>query len=77
MNILFANLYIHSYHLTQCELRIRLLLFLKSTALFFFLAIHLESAREDVEKGAPFTLLLGMQTGAATVERSMEITKKN
>ena len=27
-------------------------------------------------KGNPFALLLGMQTGAATVERSMEIAQK-
>ena len=31
------------------------------------------SAGEDVEKQEPFTLLVGMQTGAATVDSSMEI----
>ena len=34
------------------------------------------SAGEDVEKGKPSTLLVGMQTGAATVESSMEILQK-
>ena len=36
------------------------------------------SAGEDVEKREPFssTLLVGMQTGAATVENSMEFPKK-
>ena len=29
-----------------------------------------------MEKGEPFVLLVGMQTGAATVESSMEILKK-
>ena len=34
------------------------------------------SAGEDVEKGNPRALLVGMQIGAATVEKSMEITQK-
>ena len=34
------------------------------------------SAGEDVEKGNPFALLVGMQIGAATVESSMEIPQK-
>ena len=34
------------------------------------------SAGEDVEKGEPFVPLVGMQTGAATVESSMEILQK-
>ena len=34
------------------------------------------SAGKDVEQGNPFALLVGMQTGAATVERSMEIPQK-
>ena len=34
------------------------------------------SAGEDVEKGEPCALLVGMQTGAATVESSMEIPQK-
>ena len=33
-------------------------------------------AGEDVEKGDPFALLVGMQTGAATVESSMELPQK-
>ena len=33
-------------------------------------------AGEDVEKGELFSLLVGMQTGAATVESSMEIPQK-
>ena len=31
------------------------------------------SSGEDVEKGSPFALLMGMQIGAANVESSMEI----
>ena len=34
------------------------------------------SAGEDVEKGNTLLLLVGMQTGAATVESSMEIPQK-
>ena len=34
------------------------------------------SAREDVEKRNPFALLVGMQTGAATVESSVELPQK-
>ena len=34
------------------------------------------SAGADVEKENPFALLVGMQTGAATVESSMEIPQK-
>ena len=34
------------------------------------------SAGADVEKENPFALLVGMQTGAATVESSMEICQK-
>ena len=34
------------------------------------------SAGEDVEKGEPYALLVGMQTGAATVESIMEIHLK-
>ena len=34
------------------------------------------SAGEDVEKGEPCTLLVRMQTGAATVESSMELLQK-
>ena len=34
------------------------------------------SAGENVEKREPFALLLGMQTGATTVESSMEIPQK-
>ena len=34
------------------------------------------SAGEDVEKGNTLLLLVGMQTGAATVESSMELTQK-
>ena len=34
------------------------------------------SAGEDVEKGKPFSLLVGMQIDAATVESSMEIPQK-
>ena len=34
------------------------------------------SAGEDVEKGNTLVLLVGMQTGAATVESSMEIPQK-
>ena len=34
------------------------------------------SAGEDVEEGDPFALLVGMQTGAATVEYSREIPQK-
>ena len=34
------------------------------------------SAGEDVEKGDPFALLGGMQTGAVTVESSMELPQK-
>ena len=34
------------------------------------------SAGEDVEKRGPIALLVGMQTGAATVESSMGIPKK-
>ena len=34
------------------------------------------SAREVVEKGTPSALLVGMQTGAATVENSMELPEK-
>ena len=30
----------------------------------------------DVEKGEPFALLVGVQTGAITVESSMEIPQK-
>ena len=35
------------------------------------------SAGEDVEKGKPYALLVGMQTGAATVENIMEFPQKN
>ena len=31
---------------------------------------------EDVEKEEPFTLLMGMQTGAATLQNSMEVPQK-
>lgn len=31
---------------------------------------------EDVEKGNPLTFLVGMQSGAATLENSMEIPQK-
>ena len=34
------------------------------------------SAGEDVDKGKPFALLVGMQIGGATVESSMEIPQK-
>ena len=34
------------------------------------------SAGEDVEKGNPCALAAGMQTGAATVENSMEFPQK-
>ena len=34
------------------------------------------SVGEDVEKGEPFSLLVGKQTGAATVESGMEIPQK-
>ena len=34
--------------------------------------INKTSAGEDMEKGEPCTLLVGMQTCAATVENSME-----
>ena len=34
------------------------------------------SAGEDVEKGNPFALLVGMQIGAATVESSMKLPQK-
>ena len=34
------------------------------------------STGEDVEKGNPRALLVGMQTGAVTVEGSIEIPKK-
>ena len=34
------------------------------------------SAGEDVDKGKPFALLVGMQTGAATVESSMGIPQR-
>ena len=34
------------------------------------------SAGEDAEYGNPFALLVGMQTGAATAESSMEILQK-
>ena len=34
------------------------------------------STSEDVEKGNPSALLVGMQTGAATVENSMEFPQK-
>ena len=34
------------------------------------------SSGQDVEKGNPLALLVGMQTGAATVESSMEIPHK-
>ena len=34
------------------------------------------SAGEDVEKGEPFALLVELQTGAATVESTMEILQK-
>ena len=34
------------------------------------------SVGKDVEKGELFALLVGMQTGAATVESSMEISQK-
>ena len=34
------------------------------------------SAGEDAEHGNPFALLVGMQTGAATAESSMEILQK-
>ena len=33
-------------------------------------------AGEDVENGNPFALLLGMQTGAATLENSVEVPQK-
>ena len=49
------------YHLTP----VRMAIINKST-----------SAGEDVEKGNPFALVVGMQTGAATVESSMEICQK-
>ena len=35
------------------------------------------SAGKDVKKGNPSALLVGMQTGAATVENSMEFLEKN
>ena len=35
------------------------------------------SAGKNVEKREPLSLLVGMQTGAATVEGSMEIFQKN
>ena len=35
------------------------------------------SAGEDVQKGNTFTLLVGMETGAATVETNMEFPQKN
>ena len=31
---------------------------------------------EDLEKGEPFALLVGMQTGAATLENSMDVPQK-
>ena len=31
---------------------------------------------EDVGKGEPFALLVGMQTGAATLENSIEMPQK-
>ena len=34
------------------------------------------SADEGVEKGKPFALLVEMQTGAATVKSSVEISQK-
>ena len=34
------------------------------------------SAGEDVEKGNPRALLVGMQTGAATVKNSVEFPQK-
>ena len=34
------------------------------------------SAGENVEKGNPSALLVGMQTGAATVENSIEFPQK-
>ena len=34
------------------------------------------SAGEDVEKGDPFAQLVGMQTGVATEEGSMEVPQK-
>ena len=34
------------------------------------------SVGEDVEKKEPHALLVGMQTGAATVENSMEVAQK-
>ena len=37
---------------------------------------HHTSAGEDVEKREPHTLLVGMQTSAATVENSMEFPQK-
>ena len=38
--------------------------------------IQTTSAGEDVEKGEPFALLMGVQIGAATVESSMEVPQK-
>jgi len=34
------------------------------------------SVGEDAEKGNPLALLVGMQTGAATLENSMEVPQK-
>ena len=34
------------------------------------------SAREDVEKGEAFCTVIGIQTGAATVESSMELPQE-
>ena len=51
------------YHLTP----VRMATINKSTS---------TSADEDVEKGKPRALLVGMQTGVATVENSMELPQK-
>ena len=41
------------------------------------LIIQQTSAGKNVEKGNPSALLVGMQTGAATVENSMEFPQKS
>ena len=50
------------YHLTP----VRMTIINKST----------NKCYEDVDKGEPFALLVGMQTDAATVESTMEFLKK-
>ena len=39
--------------------------------------IQVTNDGQDVEKGNPCTLLVGIKIGAATVENSMEISQKN